>query len=135
MCFNEYIDDKRLGLWLRSALTKESDGPDVEQKKAELISMYVYVWHFIYSESIYHGKCLSWGLANFFSGDTVSHATSCFSSSTPLCATCAEKELICQESVDIKEYCAFIKNSCTTLRQWPGWSDRNSIDSCVTKVQ
>ena len=55
MCFNEYIDDKRLGLWLRSALTKESDSPDVEQKKAEMISMYVNAWHFIYS--IYHGKC------------------------------------------------------------------------------
>ena len=39
LCFNEYIDDKRLGLWLRSALTKEPDGPDVEQKKSEMISI------------------------------------------------------------------------------------------------
>ena len=64
LCFNEYIDDKRLGLWLKSALSSGSEDPAMEQQKTEMISMYTKVWHFIYS--IYHGKCLSWGLTHFF---------------------------------------------------------------------
>ena len=68
-----------------------------------MVSMNVKVWHFIYS--IYHGKCLSWGLSHFFSGDADSCTTSsCFATNTPLCAVCTEKEAICQESGDIKEY-------------------------------
>ena len=63
--------------------------------------MYVKVWHFIYS--IYHGKCLSWDF-HIFSGGTDACTTSCFAINTPLCAMCAEKEAICQESRDIKEY-------------------------------
>jgi len=113
LCFNEYIDDKRLGLWLRTALASESDNPAMAQKKVEMISMYVNVWHFIYS--IYHGRCLSWGLAHFFSGDNAPHTTSCFSLNTPLCATCAEKELICQESVDIKEYIVLLLKTVAQL--------------------
>ena len=61
--------------------------------------MYINVWHFIYS--IYHGKC---GLAHFFSGDAVPCMMSCFTTNTPLCAVCADKELICQMSTEIKEY-------------------------------
>ena len=86
----------------RSALASESEDPAMKQQKDEMVSMYVKVWHFIYS--IYHGKCLSWGLSHFFTGGTDACTTSCFATNTPLCAVCAEKETICQESRDIKEY-------------------------------
>lgn len=43
LCFNEYMDDKRLGLWLRSASASESEDPAMEQQKAEMVSMYVKV--------------------------------------------------------------------------------------------
>lgn len=44
------------------------------------------------------------GNFHIFSGGTDACKTSCFATNTPLCAVCAEKEAICQESRDIKEY-------------------------------
>lgn len=51
---NEHIDDKCLGLWLKSALDLPLS--DLERAKHQMIANYVKTWRFIYS--LYHGKCL-----------------------------------------------------------------------------
>ena len=64
--FNECVDDKRLGLWIKEALDRTIDGDDKEtheDKKREMIRSYVEAWRFIYS--VYHVKCLSWTLSFF----------------------------------------------------------------------
>lgn len=52
--FNEVVDDKRLGLWLKSALKSKENDHTTEETKAEIIYTYVQAWKFIYT--IYHGK-------------------------------------------------------------------------------
>ena len=64
--FNEVIDDKRLGLWLKSALESKEANAAVDRVKSEMIRIYIQTWKFIYS--IYHGKCLAQSLANLYGG-------------------------------------------------------------------
>ena len=63
--FNETVDDKRLGLWLKSSLESEVDEA-YENVKEEILSTYKKTWRFVYS--IYHGKCLMWAMTLFHGG-------------------------------------------------------------------
>ena len=56
LLFDEYIDDKRLGLWLKTALDASTEDAALQSVKADMLSTYVKAWRFIYS--VYHGKCL-----------------------------------------------------------------------------
>ena len=84
LLFNESIDDKRLGLWLKSSL----------------LTNYAKTWRFIYA--LYHGKCLSWALSHFYADDQ--DPPTCFVANNPLCSVCEESETICQERVDIQQH-------------------------------
>ena len=65
LLFNESVDDKRLGQWLKSALEFPSTtDPKVEAVKTEILFTYTQAWKFIYS--IYDDKCLSQALAHFY---------------------------------------------------------------------
>jgi len=59
--FNECIDDKCLGLWVKEALDRankeDEDAHAHEAKKCKMIQNYVECWRFIYT--VYHVKCLS----------------------------------------------------------------------------
>ena len=61
--FSETIDDKRLGLWLKSSLESEIDEAH-KNVKEEILSTYKKTWHFVYS--VYHGKCLLWAICHTF---------------------------------------------------------------------
>lgn len=100
--FNEYIDDKRLGLWLKSSLNSASDDEAHEIVKAEVISNYTNAWKFIYS--LYHGKYLSWALSHFYGGADDTNPPTCFVSNSPLCMVCKLSDVLCEESLDIKEH-------------------------------
>ena len=67
LLFNESVDDKRLGQWLKSALENPSTtDPKVEAVKTEILFTYTQAWRLIYS--IYDGKCFSQTLAHFYGG-------------------------------------------------------------------
>ena len=55
--FNEVIDDKRLGLWLKSALDVKETNEDIGKVKREMINAYIQTGRFIYS-SIMVNACL-----------------------------------------------------------------------------
>ena len=101
LLFNEYIDDKRLGLWLKSALENRDPRKKemLQERKDEMIANYVKAWRFIYS--LYHGKCLMWALSHFYADQD---QPTCFVANNPLCTVCEESEAICQESIDIQQY-------------------------------
>ena len=42
--FNEYIDDKRLGQWLKAALDSSAKDPKVEAVKLEILFTYTQAW-------------------------------------------------------------------------------------------
>ena len=100
--FNEVIDDKRLGLWLKSALDVKETNEDIDKVKREMINAYIQTWRFIYS--IHHGKCLSKMMAIFYKGAGDADPPTCFVSNGPLCAVCKHSEDICQWSVDIDPF-------------------------------
>ena len=54
--FNEYVDDKRLGLWLKSLFHFCAYDDTHEAIKLKVLSSYTTTWEFLYST--YHGKCL-----------------------------------------------------------------------------
>ena len=100
LLFNEVQDDKRLGLWLKSALELREPNAAVNAVKLDVISTYVRTWRFIYS--IYHGKCLARSLAKFYGGAGDTDPPTCFVSNSPLCAVCSQMDEICQWSIDIQ---------------------------------
>ena len=67
LLFNKTVDDKRLGLWLKSALNGSDQSPEMEKAKVDMIADYVKSWRFVYA--VYHGKCLSWALSHFYGDD------------------------------------------------------------------
>ena len=90
---NEYIDDKHLGLWLKSALDcRDQPSSDLEETKHEMITNYVKAWWFIYS--LYHGKCLVWALSHFCAGADDQDPPTCFVANNPLCTVYEESEAI-----------------------------------------
>ena len=54
--FNEYVDDKRLVLWLKSLFDFCAYDDTHEAIKLKVLSSYTATWQFLYST--YHGKCL-----------------------------------------------------------------------------
>ena len=100
--FNEVIDDKHLGLWLKSALESKEANAAVDRVKSEIIRTYIQTWKFIYS--IYHGKFLARSLANLYGGAGDIDPPTCFVSNSPLCAVCTHSDDICQWSVDIRSF-------------------------------
>ena len=102
LLFNEVIDDKHLGLWLKSALESKEANAAVDRVKSEMIRTYIQTWKFIYS--IYHGKCLARSLANLYGGAGDIDPPTCFVSNSPLCAVCTHSDDICQWSVDIRSF-------------------------------
>ena len=82
--FNEVVDDKRLGLWLKSALASKESDEAVDRVRSEVIHTYIQAWKFIYS--IYHGKCLSRTLFVFYGGAGDTDPPTCFVSNSPLCS-------------------------------------------------
>ena len=114
---NEYIDDKRLGLWLKSALDcRDQPSSDLEEIKLEMITNYVKAWRFIYS--LYHGKCLVWALSHFYAGADDQDPPTCFVANNPLCTVCEESEAICQESIDIQQYMVVLLETLQSLADY-----------------
>ena len=111
---NEYIDDKRLGLWLKSALDcRDKSSSDLERTKHEMIANYTKAWRFIYS--LYHGKCLVWALSHFYAGTDDQDPKTCFVANNPQCMVCEEAEAICQESIDIQQYMVLLLKTLQSL--------------------
>ena len=115
LLFNEIQDDKRLGVWLKSALEKlkEGENEQYQQKKSEAIDNYVTAWKFIYS--IYDGKCLSRSLAVLYGGAGDTDPPTCFISNSPLCTVCAQIDQICQWSIDIQPFLSTLLNAMQQL--------------------
>ena len=114
---NEYIDDKRIGLWLKSALDcRDQPSSDLEETKHEMITNYVKAWRFIYS--LYHGKCLVWALSHFYTGADDQDPPTCFVANNPLCTVCEESEAICQESIDIQQYMVVLLETLQSLADY-----------------
>ena len=113
LLFNEYIDDKRLGLWLKSALDCQESDHLIQQDKADVLLTYEKSWRFIYS--LYHGKCLSWALSHFYGGADDNDPPTCFTANAPLCAVCRVSDAICQESCDIQDYLLLLFQTIKTL--------------------
>lgn len=117
LLFNEYIDDKRLGQWLKSALDLTVEDTPVEAVKSRILGTYTHgqAWRFIYS--IYDGKCLSQALAFFYGGVSDTDPPRCFVANNPLYSVCEHSEEICEISIDIKELLLVllqtIKELCT----------------------
>ena len=112
--FNEYIDDKQLGLWLKSALDSTNSDEAHDQAKDEIISNYMYAWKFVYSA--YHGKCLSWALSQFYGGADDTDPPTCFVSNSPLCMVCKVSDVLCEESLDVKEHLNILLNTLKQLQ-------------------
>lgn len=104
LLFNEFIDDKRLWLWLKSALDCQEEDNLMQLGKADVLSTYEKSWRFIYSR--YHGKCLSWALSYFYGSADDNDPATCFTANAPLCAVCCLSDAICQES-RITYWCYF----------------------------
>ena len=113
LLFNEYIDDKRLGLWLKSALDCQEEDHSMQLGKADALSTYEKSWRFIYS--LYHEKCLSWALSHFYGGADDNDPPTCFTANAPLCAVCCVSDAICQESSDIQDYLLLLFQTIKTL--------------------
>jgi len=113
LLFNEYMDDKRLGLWLKSALDSPTQNSSMELCKEEVLSTYEKSWRFVYS--LYHGKCLSWALCHFYGGVDDSDPPTCFTANAPLCAVCRLSDAICQETCDIQDYFMLLFQTMKTL--------------------
>lgn len=114
---NEYIDDKRLGLWLKSALDcRDQSSSDLEETKHGMIANYIKAWQFIYS--LYHGKCLLWALSNFYAGADDRDPPICFVANNPLCTVCEESEAICQQSIDIQQYMVLLLKTLQKLADY-----------------
>ena len=113
---NEYIDDKRRGLWLKSLLDSEiATGTDsrLQAIKTEMLLMYTQSWRFIYS--IYHGECLSRALSYFYSGANDNDPPSCFIANSMLCAVCVNSEALSQVSINIKEHMILLLRTTNEL--------------------
>ena len=80
--FNESMDDKRLGLWLKSSLESENDAA-YEAVKADILSTYKKTWQYVYS--VYHDKCLMWAMSHFYGGVDDEDPPTCFTANAPLC--------------------------------------------------
>ena len=74
--FNEYVDDKRLGLWLKSSFDSRTSDDAHEAVKLEVLSNHTKTWQFVYSA--YHGKCLAWALSHFYGGAGDDEPPTCF---------------------------------------------------------
>ena len=81
LLFNARIYDKRLGLWLKSALDCQENDHLIQQDKADVLLTYEKSWRFIYS--LYHGKCLSWVLSHFYGGADDDDPPTCFTANAP----------------------------------------------------
>ena len=112
--FNEYIDDKRLGLWLKSSLDSATDDEAHQIAKAEIISNYTNAWKFIYS--VYHGKCLTWALSHFYGGADDTDPPTCFVSNSPLCMVCKLSDILCEEGLDIKDHLCTLLSTLQQLQ-------------------
>ena len=112
--FNEYIDDKHLGLWLKSSLDSATDDETHQIAKAEIISNYTNAWKFIYS--VYHGKCLTWALSHFYGGADDTDPPTCFVSNSPLCMVCKLSDILCEESLDIKDHLCTLLSTLQQLQ-------------------
>jgi len=110
--FNEHIDDKRLGLWLRSMLGCNQDDCST-QKKMEMLYNYSQGWRFIYA--VYHGKCLMQALTTFYSGESSTITTTCIVNNSTLCSVCENYEEICQVSCDIKDHLVLLLSTVRDL--------------------
>ena len=90
--FNEYIDDKSLGLWLKSLLDCTTSDEAHEATKSEVIQSYAKAWQFIY----------------FYGGADDTGPPTCFISNSPLCMICKVSDILCEESFDVKDHlCTF----------------------------
>ena len=119
--FNEYVDDKRLGLWLRSSFDSCTNDDAHEGVKLEVLSSYTKTWQFVYSA--YHGKCLAWVLSYFYGGAGDAEPPTCFVSNSHLCMICEASDLICEETVNIKEYLCILLQTVKDLQA----ADVNSV--------
>ena len=112
LLFNETVDDKHLGLWLKSALNGSDQSPEMEKAKVDMIADYVKSWCFVYAA--YHGKCLSWALSRYYGDDE--DAPTCFVANSPLCSVCEHSEAICQETVDVRPYLVVLLQAVKVLK-------------------
>ena len=109
--FNETVDDKRLGLWLKSSLESEIDEAH-ENVKEEILSTYKKTWQFVYS--VYHGKCLMWAMSHFYGG--ADDPPTCFTVNASLCMVCELCDSLCEVHVDIKSHLCTLLDTVRCLR-------------------
>ena len=109
--FNETVDDKRLGLWLKSYLESEIDEAH-ENVKEEILSTYKKTWQFVYS--VYHGKCLMWVMSHFYGG--ADDPPTCFTVNASLCMVCELCDSLCKVHVDIKSHLCTLLDTVRCLR-------------------
>ena len=115
LVFNECMDDKRLGLWLKSALDCHTQNRSMELCKDDVLSTYEKSWRFIYS--LFHGKCLFWESSHFYGGVDDSDHPTCFTANAPLCAVCRLSDAVCngQGTCDIQDYLLLLFLTMKTL--------------------
>ena len=108
---NECIDDKRLGVWLKSSLDPRTTDNAHNAMKAEILVTYTKTWQFIYC--VYYGKCILWSLSHFYGGTDDENLPTCFTVNAPLCMICEAADSICNETVDIQNHlCILLKAVC-----------------------
>ena len=129
--FNEVVDDKQLGLWLKSALASKESDEAVDRVRSEVIHTYIQAWKFIYS--IYHGKCLSRTLSVFYGGAGDTDPPTCFVSNSPPCAVCRHSEDICQWSVDVGPFLSVLLNAFKQIHETGEKCHQNFINLCATE--
>ena len=110
-----------MGLWLKSSFDSRTNNDAHEAVKLEVLLSYTKTWQFVYSA--YHGKFLAWALSYFYGGAGDAEPPTCFVSNSPLCMICAVSDLICEETVNIKEYLCILLQTVKDLRA----ADINSV--------
>ena len=113
LLFNECIDDKHLGVWLKSSLDPRTNDNAHDATKVEVLATYTKTWQFAYS--IYHGKCLLWSLSHFYGGADDGDPPTCFTANAPLCSVCEAADIICEQSVNIQNHLCILLMAISQL--------------------
>jgi len=110
---NESIDDKRLGVWLKTSLDPRTTDEAHDAIKAKVLETYTRTWQFAYC--IYHANCLLWSLSHFYGGADDEDPLTCFTANAPLCSACEAADVICEQSVDIQTYLCILLTAISEL--------------------
>ena len=68
------------------------------------------------AKRLYHEKCLSWALYQFYGEADDTDPPTCFVSNSPLCMVCKVSDVLCEESLDVKEHFSILLNTLQQLQ-------------------